>query len=174
MIRRLLIAALLLFVASSARALEFTDVYLNPDEQGRGYFLVQSESFQFIAFFVQGPDGKPVWYTAELTLTADGKSYTGPLYYTTASYFGDPWNPGNVVSTAVATAAFTPIDLCHATIAYWLDGGPTVTKQVQRQTLLPYAMAGNYSGSGAGTVSGCSNPADNDPNLRVRYSLQVT
>lgn len=27
-------------------------------------FLVQSDTTQFLAFFIHGPDGKPVWYVA--------------------------------------------------------------------------------------------------------------
>ena len=76
MLRQVVFALLLLFAAAfDAAALEYTDVYFNPETAGRGFFLVQSEGFQFIALFIQGPDGKPTWYTAELTLTADGKSY---------------------------------------------------------------------------------------------------
>jgi hypothetical protein len=153
---------------------DYTDVYLNPDEGGRGYFVVQSERFQFIALFVQGPDGKPTWYTAELTIAADGKSYTGPLYSTSASYFGDPWDPKKAATTQVGTASFTPIDSYRANISYSLDGGPSVTTPVQRQTLLPYRMSGSYSGSLAGTTTSCADPADNDNASQARFDLQVT
>ena len=47
-------------------------------------------------------------------------------------------------------------------------------QMVQRQTLTPYPMAGNYSGSMAGSISGCTNPTDNDPMFRGRYGLSVT
>ena len=174
MLRQVVFAMLLLFAAAfDAAALEYTDVYFNPATAGRGFFLVQSEAFQFIALFIQGPDGKPTWYTAELTLTADGKSYTGPLYQTTGTYFGDAWDPGKVASTQVGTASFTPTDLYHATIVYSLDGGPTVTEQVQRQTLLGYQMAGNYFGTGMSTISGCNNPDDNDANHPLVYGMVV-
>jgi streptogramin lyase len=153
---------------------EYTDVYFNPDEAGRGYFVVQSEGFQFIAGFIQGPDGNPTWYTAELSLTPDGKSYTGPLYFTTASPFGAPWDPSKVASTQVGTASFTPIDAYHATIVFAVDGRPTVTTQVQRQSLLAYAMAGNYSGSMAGSQTNCPDPGDNFSGSAFRYTLQVT
>ena len=55
-------------LAFAPSPVEYTDVYFNPETAGRGFFLVQSEAFLFIALFVQGPDGKPTWYTAELTL----------------------------------------------------------------------------------------------------------
>ena len=74
----------------------------------------------------------------------------------------------------MGTASFTPTDTYHATMVYALDGGPTVTEQVQRQTLLGYQMAGNYSGSLAGTTTGCPEPGDNDNAVQARYGLQVT
>src|SRR5262249_44792273 len=97
---------------------EHTDVFYKADEAGRGAFLIQSDVFQFMALFTHGPDGNPTWYTAEMTLAADGKSYSGPLYRTTGTYFGLPWDPNKVVSTQVGTASFTPIDNYHAAIVY--------------------------------------------------------
>lgn len=47
-------------------------------------------------------------------------------------------------------------------------------KSIQRQTLTPYQLAGNYSGSMAGTISGCADPTDNDAHFRGRYNLAVT
>ena len=173
MLRRLLFAILLFGAATTARALEYTDVYFNTDEPGWGLFLVQSDTFQFVAFFIYGPDGKPVWYTAELTNDGTG-TYSGPLYVTTGSYFADPWDPSKVVSTQVGTASFSPADLYRATLTYALTGGPTVTKSVQRQTLTGYPLAGNYSGSLAGTVTGCNDPSKNNNAFRGRYSLAVT
>jgi hypothetical protein len=174
MIRRL-VAALILFAAASfnAQALEYTDVYFNPDEPGWGLFLVQSETFQFVAFFIYGPDGKPIWYTAELSF--DGTdTYAGTLYATTGTYFASPWDPSKSTADAAGTASFKPIDLYHATLSYGLIGGPTVTKTIRRQTLLPYQMAGNYSGSTAGAITGCNDGTGNDPNVRGRYNLVVT
>jgi hypothetical protein len=127
-----------------------------------------------MALFLQGPDGNPTWYTAEMSLAADGTSYSGPLYRTTGTYFGLPWDPGKVVSTQAGTASFTPIDNHHAAIVYSVEGAPSVTMQAQRQTLLPYRMGGNYSGSLAGTVSGCSDPGDNVSAAQGRFGLQVT
>jgi hypothetical protein len=173
MFRRLLLSVLLFAAASNVRALEYTDVYYIPEESGWGIFLIQSDTFQFLSFFIYGPDGNPLWYTAELSDNGSG-SYTGPLYATTGTYFADPWDPAKLTATVVGTASFTPVDLYHATLAYGLTGGPTVTKSVRRQTLLPYVLAGKYSGSAAGTISSCNDPADNDPAQRYRYNVEVT
>src|SRR3989442_1023828 len=94
-LRRLVLAVLLLTAAFSARAIEYTDVYYNPAESGWGFFLVQSDTVQFLAFFIYGPDGKPTWYTAQLTDDGTG-TYTGPVYATTGTYFALPWNPAQL------------------------------------------------------------------------------
>src|SRR6478735_11173928 len=137
MFRRLLLSVLLFAAASNARALEYTDVYYIPAESGWGIFLIQSDTFQFLSFFIYDENGNPLWYTAGLTDDGNG-NYTGPLYATTGTYWAAPWDPTRQTATVVGTATFTPIDLYHATLVYGLTGGPTVTKNVRRQTLLPY------------------------------------
>lgn len=170
MLKRLILVALLL-IAVRAQALEYTDVYYDPAEDGWGVFLVQSDTTQFLAFFIYGPDGKPTWYVAVLVNDGAG-NYTGPLYATTGSYFAAPWQGKNTVQAG--TASFTPSDRYHATLTYTVNGVGTVTKAVVRQTLAAYQMGGTYSGSAAGSITGCSDPNRNEPNYRARYVLAVT
>jgi hypothetical protein len=171
MLKRLVFIAMLALAAARAEAVEYTDVYFNPSEGGWGVFLVQSDTFQFMAFFIYGPDGKPTWYTAELTNDGTG-SYTGTLYAITGTYFAIPWQGYNY--SAAGTASFKPTDIYHATLTYTVTGVGTVTKTVQRQTLTAYALSGDYSGSMAGSISGCASPGSNDPAFRARYGLTVT
>src|SRR6185295_13125695 len=103
MCRKLALVALLAFAAIRAEAREYTDVYFNPAEPGWGVFLVQSEATQFIAFFVYGPDGKPVWYTAQLSDNGTG-GYAGNLYAITGTYFASPWQ--GFTAAAAGTASF--------------------------------------------------------------------
>lgn len=168
--RVLLIASLLLFTAR-AEALEYTDVYFNPAEPGWGVFLVQSDTAQFLAFFIYGSDGKPTWYTAQLASDGAG-GYTGSLYAINGTYFANPWQGYTI--NAAGTATFKPADIYHATLTYTVNGIPTVVKSIQRQALTPYALSGNYSGSMAGAISGCADPGSNDPAFRGRYGLAVT
>ena len=171
MLTRLLLASLL-FVACNAHALEYTDVYYDPDESGWGVFLVQSNTVQFIAFFVYGADGKPAWFTAQLTDDGSGQ-YAGALYATTGSPFGSAWNPAQLTVTPAGSATFHPLDSYHATLTYTVTGVATVVRPIQRQTLASYAMAGVYSGSMSGAVSGCANGKGNDPAFRGRYVVDV-
>lgn len=171
MLKRLILIALLLLVSIRAEALEYTDVYYDPAESGWGVFLVQSNTTQFLAFFIYGSNGMPTWYTAQLADDGTG-NYTGALYATTGTYFANPWT--GVGIAPVGTASFRPTDRYHATLIYTVNGVGTVTKAIQRQTLTPYVLSGNYSGSIVGSISGCADPAANDPAFRGRYVLAVT
>jgi hypothetical protein len=171
--KRFALVVAFLLLAVRADALEYTDVYYNPAESGWGVFLVQSDTTQFLALFIYGTDNKPTWYTATLTEDAAG-NYNGPLTATTGTYFGLPWNPAQLTVASVGTVSFVPNNTYSATITYALAGGPSVTKAVQRQTLTPYKLPGNYSGSVSGTQSGCTNPNDNDAHFRGRLNLVAT
>jgi hypothetical protein len=171
MVKRLVLIVLLLIAAVRAEALEYTDVYFNPAEPGWGVFLVQSDTTQFLAFFIYGSDGKPTWYTAQLANDGTG-NYTGALYAITGTYFANPWQGYNI--GPAGTASFKPTDIYHATLTYTVNGVGTVTKTIERQTLTPYVLAGNYSGSMSGSISGCTDPASNDLAFRGRYMLAVT
>jgi hypothetical protein len=93
-------ALLLLTAAFNAKGLEYTDVYYDPAESGWGAFLVQSNTFQFIAFFIYGSDTKPTWYTAP---------------------------PAQLSVNTVGNATSQPIDHYRATLTYTVNGVATVT-----------------------------------------------
>lgn len=170
-IRRFLLAVLFLVSTATASAASYTDVYFDIDEPGWGVFVVQSETIQFLAFFIYDFAGRPTWYTAQLMDDGTG-NYTGSLYASNGTFFGDPWQ-GYTIQTA-GTASFRPIDAFHATLAYSVTSGPSVSKTIQRQTLGAFNMNGNYSGSVAGAVSGCTNPADNIASLGGRFNLALS
>jgi hypothetical protein len=175
-IRRLVFAVLLLVSATYASANSYNDVFYDVAEPGWGVFVKQSNTFQFLAFFIYGPNnGQPTWYTAQLYDNGDGTrlNYSGTLYATTGTYFANPWQ--GYVPTPVGTALFqgsaVPEDYFHATLTYTVNG-VSVTKAIQRQTLTSFALSGAYSGSIAGSVSGCPNPANNT-GVNGRFNLNV-
>src|SRR5262245_60610926 len=90
-----------------AAAVDYTDIWWNPNEAGWGVNLVMSNNFMFATFFIYGGDNKPTWVTANMTVDNNGV-WSGPLYQTTGTYFGNPWNPGNLTQNQVGTATFTP------------------------------------------------------------------
>lgn len=177
---RWLLAVLLLLAATCASAANYSDVWYDTAEPGWGVFVKQSDKFQFLAFFIYGTGtgtgAPPTWYTAQLNDTGDGTglNYTGPLFATTGTYFGAPWQGD--LATQVGTASFAGSsateDYSHATLTYSVNG-LVVTKSIVRQTLTPYAMSGTYNGSVVGTVSTCSNPANNNSGVNGRFNLTV-
>ena len=160
--RRFLLALTILASAFGAAASDYTDIWFNPSEQstgggGWGINVVQSDAFLFLTFFIYGPDNKPTWYVAGLTRDAND-NFNGPLYATTGTYFGAPWNPADGAgSAAVGTASFQPIDPYTATLSYALTAGPMVVKSIQRQSLTAIPLGGSYSGTQAGSYSNCNN-----------------
>ncbi|MBU6484621.1 MAG: hypothetical protein KGL70_12595 [Betaproteobacteria bacterium] len=171
MLKRLvLLVALVVFAALRADAREYTDVYFDPSEPGWGVFLVQSDTTQFLAFYIYGADGKPIWYTALLSDDGTG-NYAGPLYATTGTYFANPWQGYKI--NAAGTVSFRPTDSYHAMLTYTVNGAGTVTKSIQRETLTPYVLSGTYSTSVAGAISGCTDPTHNEPAFRASGNLTV-
>jgi hypothetical protein len=173
MLQRLVPIILALTFAAPAGGASYFDLWYNPAESGWGVQVVQSGSFQFVTFFIYGADGKPIWYTAQLTEDTAG-NFNGPLYATTGTYFALPWNAAQLSVATAGTASFKPNGAYNATLSYALTNGPTVTKAIQRQTLTSYDLAGNFSGSITGSVTGCSNPADNKPAVRGRFGLVLS
>src|SRR5580765_5147582 len=143
-VRNIALGALLSFAAIDAAALEYTDAWVPLGEAGSGTFLVQSESFVFLAFFVFDQNGKPVWYSCQLLRDANGTTYSGGLYVSTGTYYALPWNPAAASTVAVGTCTFAPTDIYNATLTYTLTGAPPIVKTIQRFALLPYNFAGNY------------------------------
>ena len=160
--RRFLLAVLLFATAFRAGASDYTDIWFNPSEQstaggGWGVNVVQSDTFMFLTFFIYGPDNKPTWYVAGLTRDANG-NFSGPMYATTGTYFGAPWNPADGAGSAqVGTASFQPIDAYSANLSYAFSAGPTVVKVIQRQSLTSIPLGGSYNGTQAGSYSNCNN-----------------
>jgi hypothetical protein len=159
MLKRLLVCLFLFTAASPAIAVDYTDIYYLATESGYGFNVVQSDNFLFVTFFIYGPDKKPTWYFAQLTLDQSG-NYNGGLYATTGTYYGMPWNPSDHPkdATQVGTASFQPTSPYTAKFIYTVTTPPalaaTFNKELQRQTLTPITLGGTYVGSQSGAYSG--------------------
>lgn len=146
-------------VARPAAAVDRTDIYWNPNEPGWGVNFVMSSTFMFATFFIYGPDNQPFWVTANMTLGQDGV-WSGPLYRTTGTFYGQPWNQGQQTTTQVGTATFVPANSWSGTLTYNVNN-TNVAKLIQRQNLTAPPLGGAYSGAVLSTFSNCNNPADN-------------
>jgi hypothetical protein len=170
MLKRFFLAVLLFVAAGRAAAVDYTDIWYIPLEAGWGVNVVQSNSFLFITFFIYGADGKPTWFTGQVTQDASG-NFNGTLYSTTGTYYILPW--AGFAGGPVGTVSFQPLGPYLAKLVYIVNGIGAVTKVIQRQTLTAITVGGTYSGAQSGTYSGCTMSTTNGP-YRDFFDLQVT
>ncbi len=149
--------ALFCALAPAANAkIDFTDTWWGEGgtESGWGINFAQTGDFIFATFYIYGPGGAPVWYTAQLSRT-NGDTFSGPLYVVSGTWFGAPVfapvPPGNVV--AVGDATFTATNGHRGTLRYRIDT-VTVNKNIERFTTVGLSVADLYLGGVAGTTSG--------------------
>lgn len=134
-------------------ATDYTDTWWNPAEPGWGINLTQQNHFVFGTFYLYAPDGKATWFTAQMLRDGTADRFSGPLYRVQGTWFGAPVWQGNQIAQS-GTATFTATSAYEGTLAYSVDG-LQITRNVQRQTLVPVSIAGSYRGAVAGTRSGC-------------------
>jgi hypothetical protein len=168
MLKRFFLAVLLFVAAGRAAAVDYTDIWFNPAEAGWGVNVVQSDAFMFITFFIYGADGKPTWYTGQVTTQDAGNTFNGTLYATTGTYYLSPW--AGFSGGPAGTVSFQSLGPYSAKLIYTVNGVGTVTKLIQRQTLTAIALGGVYSGAQTGTFTGCAN----NVSYRNFFDLQVT
>ena len=172
MLKRTLSALLLVASTFSASATDYTDIWWNPKESGWGVNFAQNGNFIFATFFIYGPNDAPTWYTAHLSLDANGR-YAGPLYATSGPWYGAvPFNAAQVAIDQVGSATFQPTAADSGTLSYNV-AATQVVKSVQRQTLIPIALAGTYVGGASVIGSDCA-LASRNGSARVPVNLQVT
>jgi hypothetical protein len=92
----------------------------------------------------------------------------GPLYQTSASFFGDPAfvSPTPAGTVLVGSATFTPSTASTGTLSYSVSnipghGNVVVSKSIQRFAFQTILLGGNYSGTLFSTTSQCANSSDN-------------
>jgi hypothetical protein len=140
---------------------DYSDLWFNANEEGWGANVIQQNNILFVTLFLNNQATAPVWYVAssvQLTSsTATTATFTGPLYQTTAPYFGGAFNEANVTNRQVGTLTFNATGISAATLSYSVDG-VNVTKSVTRQTWRAENIAGTYAGGVTGTWSGCGGP----------------
>jgi hypothetical protein len=147
-------------IALPARAsTDYTDTWYNSAESGWGVNFAQNDTFIFATFFIYGPSGAPVWYTAQLSRTSSDV-FSGPVYATSGTWFGagtfPPIPPSAVVP--VGDATFTATSDVRGTLRYRIDT-VSVTKPIERQTLVPVSVDEVYIGGYVAEYSSCGGRA---------------
>jgi hypothetical protein len=136
--------------AATAATAYYNDMWWNPRESGWGVNIAQRGSTLFMTFFVYADDSKPAWVTGLLTQTGHGPTgqpvFTGDIYVTSGPYYGAPFNTSAVNIRKAGTVSFSPSDAVSGNLGYMIDG-VSVTKSIQRQTLVNDDVSGNYAGT---------------------------
>jgi hypothetical protein len=171
MLKRFFLAVLLLVAAGRAAAVDYTDIWYIPAEAGWGVNVVQSDAFLFITFFIYGADGKPTWFTGQVTTQDAGNTFNGTLYSTIGTYYISPWT--GFSGGPAGTVSFQPSGPYTAKLIYTVNGVGTVTKFIQRQNLTAITVGGTYIGGQSGAYSNCSASTNNGPYSDF-FNLQVT
>jgi len=137
-------------------ATDYTDTWWAAagGESGWGINLTQQGNFIYGTFYVYGQDRKATWFTAQMTRDGTAERFTGGLYRVTGTWYAAPVWQGYEIAQA-GTATFTPGSAYAGTLEYSVDG-TTITKSIERITLVRLNVAGSYSGAAAGTRTGCN------------------
>jgi hypothetical protein len=105
-------------------------------ESGWGINFTHQGDTIFATWFTYDVDHSPMWLVVTAPKTAPGV-YSGTLYRTTGPAFNAlPFNPANVVPTAVGSATFTFTDGNNATFAYIVNG-VSQQKAITREVFNP-------------------------------------
>ena len=112
-------------------AVDFTDLWWNPNESGWGMAMAQQFGNVVLAWYVYDANGNPFWYVAP-ACSVSGSSCSGTLYRTTGPAFGPPLDPTKVQAFAVGSAVVSFIDPNNAVLSYTVDG-VSATKALTRQ-----------------------------------------
>ena len=116
---------------SASPAVDYTDLWWNPQESGWGMAATQQYGAMFLAWFVYDGSGKPMWYVSPDCVVA-GSRCSGTLYRTTGPAFGPTFDSSAVHGTAVGSVTMSFTDANNATLSYTVDGASS-TKTITRQ-----------------------------------------
>ena len=126
-------------------ATDFTDIWWNPAEPGWGVNFVQADNFIFATFFIYDATNKPTWYTGELSRDSNGQ-WKGPLYRSTGSYFGAPFNSTLRDIDQVGNVTFIASSESSGSLTYNVESA-SASRPIVRQTLQMISLSGTYSGA---------------------------
>ncbi|HUL94686.1 MAG TPA: hypothetical protein VLT89_01685 [Usitatibacter sp.] len=116
---------------TSPPAIDYTDLWWNPNQSGWGLAITQQYANIFLAWYVYDANGKPVWYVAS-NCVVSGSSCSGTLYRTTGPVFATSFDPTQVQVFTVGSAIVSFVDANNAVLSYIVDGVPA-TKTITRQ-----------------------------------------
>jgi hypothetical protein len=120
-----------LLPGTTTPAIDYTDLWWNPDESGWGMAVTHQHAVLFLAWFVYDGNGKPMWYVAS-NCAANGNGCSGTLYRTTGPPFGPTFDFSKVQVFSVGTVNLLFTDANNGTLTYTVNG-VTASKAIVRQ-----------------------------------------
>ena len=117
--------------SGTAPAIDYTDLWYNPNESGWGMAVAQQFDVMFLAWFVYDASGKPIWYVAS-DCAVSGQGCSGVLYQVAGPPFGPSFDPGAVHATQVGNVNVQFTDPNDGIINYTVNG-VTSSKAITRQ-----------------------------------------
>lgn len=154
-----LLAAAMAF-SPFARAVEYTDLWSTPNEDGWGLTLTQSDSFMFATFYIYGANNQPTWFTGQMTQDSSG-NFNGSLYASTGPWYGAvPYDRTLFGIAPVGSVSFQPVAADMGRLVYNV-GATQVVKNITRHTLTAIPLSGQYFGGFSVQSANCSNAAGN-------------
>ena len=109
-------------LGTSAPAIDFSDLWWNPNESGWGVAVTQEYGMIFAAWFAYDATGKSIWYVAS-GCPVSGNGCSGDLYQVHGgSALTAVWNGANKVVTKVGSVNFAFTDSNNGAMTYTIDG----------------------------------------------------
>jgi hypothetical protein len=140
--------------AATSTGLDYTDQWWGGQaEHGWGVNFIEQGTTIFATLFVYGQDQTPRWFVA--TMQGSGTSFSGPMYSTTAPYFGaGTFNGDSTQATQVGSMSVNFSSAYNGTMTYTVNG-VNVNKSISRQSFAPNNMTGHYLGGLTASGTSC-------------------
>ena len=116
---------------ATAPAIDYTDLWWNPNESGWGIAVTHQFGVMFLTWFVYDNSGKPMWYAAT-SCTVSGAGCSGTLYRATGPAFGPTFDASQVRAIEAGTVTLSFSDANNGTLSYTVNS-VTSSKTITRQ-----------------------------------------
>ena len=112
------------YLGTAGGAIDYTDLWWNPNEAGWGLNLIQHPSrIIFGVWYTYAPDGKRTWFVIPNGQWTADNTYTGPIYQTAGpSAAVNPFDASKVVRVPVGSATLRFSDANNGTFTYDING----------------------------------------------------
>jgi hypothetical protein len=154
------IALSLMLAAASpvVSAVDYQDIWWDPNQSGMGYFVGQQDDQLGIGWFHYGSDGKAAYLLLSGKLS--NGVVDGQLERSSGPAPGSGYNAAQVVREKVGTATLRFNDANSATLSYSYDNR-SGTMNLSRMTFNSPWLSGSWQVQVEDVSSACSNPSDN-------------